>query len=102
MKWLTANSYYRDTSPERIAYFDKMVAFQSLLVRAFKEKEKLADLVLLAGNPLTDITNTRKIAGVFVDGQWLDRHRINAMLADLSRRNTASKEKFDRNKTMKR
>lgn len=55
---------------------------------------KYADLVLLDANPLADISNTRKITGVFVSGRWLDRTFIDAMLADLSRRNTASKDQW--------
>ncbi|GAB3743030.1 hypothetical protein GCM10028816_53210 [Spirosoma lituiforme] len=35
-KWLTANSYNRNSSPERIAYFKKLVRFHVQLVRAFK------------------------------------------------------------------
>jgi hypothetical protein len=37
--------------------------------------------VLLDGNPLVEIQNTRLVAGVVVDGQWLgsaDLRRINA------------------------
>jgi imidazolonepropionase-like amidohydrolase len=64
------------------------------------EPGKLADLVLLDENPLTDINNTRKIAAVFVNGKMLDKTRINAMLSDLSRRNTASREMFDWKKTI--
>jgi len=45
------------------------------------EKGKLADLVLLAANPLEDIRNTRKIAAVFVRGRYLSRVRLNALLA---------------------
>lgn len=59
------------------------------------ETGKFADLVLLDQNPLTDINNTRKIAGVFVNGNWLNKIRLNAMLADLAKRNTADKDKFD-------
>jgi imidazolonepropionase-like amidohydrolase len=59
------------------------------------ETGKFADLVLLDQNPLTDINNTRKIAGVFVNGNWIDKIRLNAMLADLAKRNTADKNKFD-------
>jgi imidazolonepropionase-like amidohydrolase len=59
------------------------------------ETGKYADLVLLDANPLTDIKNTRKIAGVFVNGRWLDRIKINEMLNDLSKRNTDSKDKYD-------
>ncbi|GAB3758032.1 amidohydrolase family protein [Spirosoma pomorum] len=35
-KWLTANSYNRNSSPERIAYFEKLVRFHGQLVRAFQ------------------------------------------------------------------
>lgn len=56
---------------------------------------KLADLVLLDENPLADIKNTRKIAGVFVNGNWLDKTKINNMLTDLANRNNADKDKFD-------
>lgn len=59
------------------------------------ETGKLADLILLDENPLTDIKNTRKIAGVFVNGKWWDKVKINAMLSDLAERNTADINKFD-------
>jgi len=58
------------------------------------EKGKLADLVLLDANPLEDIRNTKKIAGVFVNGLWLDRSKINDMLAALSSRNQLLKTKY--------
>ncbi len=44
-----------------------------------------ADLVLLDANPLIDIANTRRIAGVMLRGQWLSRKDIAAMLRDLGR-----------------
>ena len=34
---------------------------------------RLADLVLLSANPLTDITNTQRIVGVLADGQYLSQ-----------------------------
>ena len=40
---------------------------------------KVADLVLLSANPLADISNTRKIDGVMVRGQWLDRQRLDSL-----------------------
>lgn len=162
-KWLTANSYNRNTSPERVAYFRKMTDFHLLLVKAFKkadvslvvgtdtglsgivggfavhdelelfveagltpletltaatrlpaawlgidsligtvESGKRADLLLLDANPLMDIRNTRQIAGVFVDGRWVDRRTADAMLADLARRNTVEKDRFDWKKTIGR
>lgn len=66
------------------------------------ETGKLADLILLNDNPLIDIKNTRQIAGIFVNGQWLSKAKIDTMLADLSKRNTASKDKFDWKKIMNR
>ena len=44
------------------------------------EKGKLADLVLLSANPLEDIANTRKIAGVIVNGQYFYRAVLDKML----------------------
>ena len=37
---------------------------------------KRANLVLLEDNPLTDISNTRSIAGVVLQGRWLSKDRI--------------------------
>lgn len=59
------------------------------------EEGKFADLILLDANPLTDINNTRKIAGVFFNGRWIDKATINKMLADLAKRNTADRDKYD-------
>lgn len=57
------------------------------------EVGKYADLVLLDANPLDDISNTRKISGVFVNGRWVTRKKIDAMLSDLANRNNADKGK---------
>jgi imidazolonepropionase-like amidohydrolase len=155
-KWLTANNYVKNTTPENAAYYDNMVKFHFELVKVFKdagvpiiagtdagvsgvvagfslhdelellvqaglsqqeslnsatllsaqwlgidkqigsiEIGKFADLILLDENPLTDIKNTRKIVGVFVNGKWLDKKKINTMLTDLAKRNTADIDKFD-------
>ena len=59
------------------------------------ETGKYADLILLDKNPITDIKNTRKIAGVFVNGNWIDKNKLNFMLADLAKRNIENKDKFD-------
>ena len=50
---------------------------------------------MLDKNPITDIKNTRKIAGVFVNGNWIDKNKLNFMLADLAKRNIENKDKFD-------
>lgn len=155
-KWLTANNYAKKATPENVTYFDNMVKFHFVLVKAFKdagvpiiagtdagvsgvvagfslhdelellvkaglsqqealnsatllsaqwlgidkqigsiESGKFADLILLNENPLTDIKNTRKIAGVFVNGKWLDKEKLSVMLSDLAKRNTADKDKYD-------
>jgi adenine deaminase len=44
------------------------------------EVGKRADLVLLEGNPLDDIANTRQIAGVMVRGRWYSRADLDIML----------------------
>ena len=59
------------------------------------EVGKYADLILLDANPLDNINNTRKISGVFVNGLWLDRIKIDSMLTDLAKRNNASKDNYD-------
>lgn len=45
------------------------------------ETGMLADLVLLDADPLADITNTRKIAGVVLNGRWLDRAALDGLRA---------------------
>ena len=42
---------------------------------------KAADLVLLDANPLDDIRNTQKIRAIVVQGKYLDRAALDAMLA---------------------
>jgi imidazolonepropionase-like amidohydrolase len=39
------------------------------------EQGKLADLVLLDANPLSDIRNTRKIAAVVLGGKYIAKTR---------------------------
>ncbi len=155
-KWLTANKNYQGTNPERVTRLEKMIEFNKLLIKVFKEAGvpivagtdagssgviwgyslhdelqllvaagltpeealtsatrlpaiwlgidskvgtieagKFADLVLLDSNPLEDIRNTRKITGVFINGQWLDKVKIGTMLSDLAKRNAVSKSKYD-------
>jgi imidazolonepropionase-like amidohydrolase len=43
---------------------------------------KLADLVLLDANPLQDIANTSKIAGVMIGGRWLPKSEIDKRLSE--------------------
>jgi imidazolonepropionase-like amidohydrolase len=47
------------------------------------EKGKTADLVLLDANPLESISNTRKIAGVVVNGRYLPKETLQKMLTDV-------------------
>ena len=39
---------------------------------------KSADFIVLAGNPLEDITNARRIDRVYLRGQAIDRAALNA------------------------
>ncbi|SMC80392.1 amidohydrolase family protein [Moheibacter sediminis] len=160
-KWLTSNSYNKNSTPETIAYFKKLVEFQKLLVKAFKESGvpvtagtdagvsgvvsgfslhdelvllveagmtpeealvsatrlpaiwlgldskigtvevgKLADLILLDENPLDKIKNISKISGVIVNGQLIEKDKINEMLSELATKNNTLKPDFDWKKMM--
>jgi imidazolonepropionase-like amidohydrolase len=44
------------------------------------EKGKIADLVLIDGNPLEDIRNTQKIAAVILNGRYISRAELQKML----------------------
>ena len=46
------------------------------------EEGKIADLVVLDANPLTDINNTRKINAVIVGGKYLSKETLQKMLAE--------------------
>lgn len=45
----------------------------------------IADLILIDGNPLTDISNTKKVAGVMVRGKWLSKNEIETGLKKLEK-----------------
>jgi imidazolonepropionase-like amidohydrolase len=49
------------------------------------EKGKLADMILLDANPLDDIGNTQKIAGVVANGRYFSRADLDQMLADVEK-----------------
>ncbi|MGH8437170.1 MAG: hypothetical protein ACRERX_22515, partial [Pseudomonas sp.] len=42
---------------------------------------RIADLVLLDANPLDDIRNVRRINAVVLNGRYLDRARLDQLLA---------------------
>lgn len=44
------------------------------------EKDKFADLVLLDANPLDDISNTKKISAVIVNGRYLSKEKLQEIL----------------------
>jgi imidazolonepropionase-like amidohydrolase len=47
-----------------------------------------ADLVLVAGNPLDDISNSKRIIGVMLRGHWLPRDKLRRELASMSLRSS--------------
>jgi len=60
-------------------YLGKQATYGSVAVN------KIADLVLLDQNPLTDISNTTKINAVFVHGKLLNQTVIRQMLDKLKK-----------------
>jgi imidazolonepropionase-like amidohydrolase len=60
-------------------YFEKTSEFGTVA------KGMAADLVLLEGDPLADIRNTRRISAVVSNGRYLDRPALDAMLATAER-----------------
>ncbi|MEQ9563542.1 MAG: amidohydrolase family protein, partial [Woeseiaceae bacterium] len=44
-----------------------------------------ADLILLDGNPLEDIANSRRVHGVMLQGRWLSRQDLDRMLKSFAR-----------------
>lgn len=58
------------------------------------EEAKVADMVLLDGNPLQDINNTRNIAGTFINGKWLSKAYFEKALIELKKENLAKQDRF--------
>ena len=56
------------------------------------EKGRIADLVILKGNPLNDINNTKTIQSVMVDGKLLKKVEIQKILQDIIRANNSSRK----------
>lgn len=54
---------------------------------------KQADLILLEANPLEDIKNTKKLAGVMVRGRWFSKSELRQMLSDLPLRDVKPAQK---------
>ncbi len=50
------------------------------------ERGKRADLILLEANPLDDITNTEKRAGVMARGRWMPEAELKKMLDEIAPR----------------
>lgn len=55
------------------------------------EPGHVADLVLLNGNPLEDISNTQNIAGVILEGQYFPRAELDRLAAGLEQTEAANR-----------
>jgi imidazolonepropionase-like amidohydrolase len=53
-----------------------------------------ADLVLLEANPLDEVTNMKKLAGVMLAGRWLPRADLDARLESIAKRWTGDVDRF--------
>ena len=69
----------------------KALAASTSNVPEFLGRSVPTSYVLLSGNPLSDIKNTRKIEAVNVDGRVLLRKDLDAMLARTKKRANASR-----------
>ncbi len=58
------------------AYFDALDEFGTIAVG------RRADLILLEANPLDDVANLQRRAGVMVRGRWIPESEIQRRLAD--------------------
>lgn len=61
------------------------IYFGTLAESGTIEAGKRADLVLLEGNPLSDIRNTSRRAGVMLHGRWLPKDAIESRLAAIAK-----------------
>lgn len=52
--------------------------------RGTVEENKVADLILVRGNPLEDVANVRDPAGVMVRGRWLSGDEIESRLEEIA------------------
>jgi imidazolonepropionase-like amidohydrolase len=64
-----------ETGTRNVAIF-----FGTLAHTGTVETGKRADLVLLDANPLTDVRNTTRLAGVMLGGRWLPKATVDARL----------------------
>lgn len=46
------------------------------------EQGKIADFFLVAKNPLESIANTKLVEGVYINGKWLSKPKLNTMLEE--------------------
>jgi len=65
-------------------YFGRQDTFGTVAVG------RRADLLLLDADPLADVANLQRIAGVMVRGRWLSREELDAGLAAIAARNAGS------------
>ena len=77
---LTPMQALQAATREPAAYLDALDSLGTIA------RGRVADLLLLDGDPLRDIRNTRRIRGVVVDGRHLDRAALDALLTAVERR----------------
>ena len=68
------------------------VHFGTLKTTGTVETGKRADLVLLDANPLENISNTSRIAGVMIGGRWLPKSEIDRRLDTIAAEQAAARK----------
>ncbi len=70
----------------RTATVNAAAALQATEVFGTVAVGKSADLILVDGNPLEDVSRLRRPAGVMLQGRWLDRAELDRALESVSSR----------------
>jgi Amidohydrolase family len=82
---LLVKSGFTPLDAVRSATFNAALYIAKLNKYGVVEAGHVADLVLLEGNPLQDITNVEKVSGVIMEGKYFSRTALDSLLSSIKR-----------------